>query len=154
MLSAKVFATRTSSSPFRTTRHFKILGSLWRSKATQAALQGENDALRDSAKIQDHGEVRPFEDIPGPENSLKNMINFYRRSEGFTKGYKNMQLLFEEYGPILKHRFIEEAVVHTADPNNIEKVYRAEGEYPRRPVLDSWIEYRKRRNYFPGILLL
>ncbi|XP_068714951.1 cytochrome P450 27C1-like [Montipora foliosa] len=154
MLSAKVFATRTSSSPFKTTRHFKSLGALWRSKATQAALQEENDALRYSAKIQDHGEVRPFEDIPGPEKSVKNMINFYRRSEGFTKGHKHTQLLFEEYGPIVKHTFMGETAVHIIDPDNVEKVFRAEGEYPRRPALDFWMEYRKRGNNFPGIAVV
>ncbi|XP_068713686.1 cytochrome P450 27C1-like [Montipora foliosa] len=154
MFSIKVFATRTCRDPFKTTRHFKSLGALWRSKTTHAAFQEENDALRDSAKIQDHGEVRPFEDIPGPEKSLKNMIDFYRRSEGFTKVYKHMQLLFEEYGPILKHTFMGEGVVHIIEPDNIEKVFRAEGEYPRRPVLDFWMEYRKRGNNFPGIAVL
>ncbi|XP_068714941.1 cytochrome P450 27C1-like [Montipora foliosa] len=154
MLSIKVFATRTCSNPFKAVRYFKRLGSLWRSKATQAAFQEGNDALRDSPKIQDHVEARPFEDIPGPEKSLKNMINFYLQSEGFTKGHKIMQQLFEEYGPTLKHTFMGNVVVHTIDPDNMEKIYRAEGEHPRRPVFDFWVEYRKRRNYFPGILLL
>jgi len=45
-------------------------------------------------------------------------------------------------------------MVHITDPDDFEKVFRAEGKFPRRPPVDIWVEHRKRRNYFPGIILL
>ncbi|XP_067047709.1 cytochrome P450 27C1-like isoform X1 [Acropora muricata] len=157
MPSAKVSWVGVGRNPFRITQNFKNLGSLclWRSKSTQAASQEANFDLGDSTEIEDYGEVRPFDDIPGPKRSLQNLIAFYRRSEGLTKSYKNSEALFKEYGPIFKSNFTEDMVmVHILDPDDYKRVFRAEGKYPRRPLLDFWVEHRKRRNYFPGLVLL
>ena len=157
MLSAKVWMVALGRNPFRITQDFKCLGSLclWRSKSAQAASQEANFDLGDSKEVEDRGEVRPFDDIPGPKRSLQNLIAFYRRSEGFTKNYKNSQAFFNEYGPIFKSNLTEDMLlVHILDPDDYKKVFRAEGKYPERPLLDFWVEHRKRRNYFPGILLL
>ena len=157
MLSAKICAVGVGRNPFRITQNFKSLGSLclWCSKSTQAASQEVNFDLGDSTEIEDHGEVRPFDDIPGPKRSLQNLIAFYRRSEGLTKTYKNSQALFKEYGPIFKSNFTEDMlIVHILDPDDYKKVFRAEGKYPQRPPLDFWVEHRKRRNYFRGLVHL
>ncbi|XP_067023575.1 cytochrome P450 27C1-like [Acropora muricata] len=45
-------------------------------------------------------------------------------------------------------------MVHILDPDDYKKVFRAEGKYPQRPLLDFWVEHRKRKNYFPGLVLL
>ena len=157
MPSAKVSLVGVGRNPFRITQNFKSLGSLclWRSKSTQAASQEANFDLGDSTEIEGYGGVRPFDDIPGPKRSLQNLIAFYRRSEGLTKSYKNSEALFKEYGPIFKSNLTEDMVmVHIFDPDDYKKVFRAEGKYPRRPLLDFWVEHRKRRNYFPGLVLL
>ena len=114
-----------------------------------------NEALRDSAKIEiKDGGVRPFEDIPGPKKTFKSMVDFYRQSEGLHKGYKPTESWFAKYGPIFKQNLFGPYWVHVIDPNDIEKVFRAEGKYPRRFEIDVWLEHRKRRNYFPGVVLL
>ena len=157
MLSAKICAIVVGRNPFRITQNVKSLGSLclWCSKSTHAASQEANFDLGDSTEIGDHGEVRPFEDIPGPKRSLRNVIAFYRRSEGLRKNFRNTQALFEEHGPIFKSNLTGDMLmVHILDPDDYKKVFRAEGKYPRRLLLDFWVEHRKRRNYFPGILLL
>lgn len=93
--------------------------------------------------------VRPFEDIPGP-NSLQYMLEFHRVSEGFTKGYRLLDIFFAKYGPIFKENVLVQGsqTVHVTDPDDFERIFRAEGKYPQRPPIDIWVEYRKRRNYF------
>ena len=140
------------------TRHLKPSANFWRSQKTQAADLDSDEIFRDSAKgpkaeIED-GRVRPFEDIPGPKKSLKSIVEFYVKTEGLTKAYKQNQRFFAKYGAIYKDNMLGQTFVHTMDPNDFEKVFRAEGKYPRRPLVEVWKEHRKRRNYFPGLLLL
>ena len=136
-------------------QHFKPLAVFWRSQKTEAAPLERNETFRDSAKeTAEDGGVRPFEDMPGPKKSFKSIVNLYRKSEGLTKGYKLNQSFFAKYGPIFKENMLGFNAVHITDPDDYERVFRAEGKYPRRPLVDAWVQHRKRRNYFPGILLL
>ena len=140
------------------TQHFKPSATFWRSQKTQAVqleAKAKETLIRDSAKaeIEDSG-VRPFEDIPGPKKNFKSIVEFYVKNEGLTKAYKHNQRLFAKYGAIYKDNMLGPIMVNTMDPNDFEKVFRAEGKYPRRPLVEVWKEHRKRRNYFPGLLLL
>ncbi|XP_078343625.1 cytochrome P450 10-like [Oculina patagonica] len=139
-------------------QHLKPLAAFVRFQKTKASpLESEpGHENNDSAKPDpENNFVRPFEDIPGPERNLKTIAEFYVKSERFTKGYKMWDDLFEKYGPIFKeHMLFPFPSVHLLDPDDHEKVLRAEGKYPSRPIVDFWLEHRKRRNYFPGILLL
>ena len=102
----------------------------------------------------EHAEVRSFEEIPGPKRTVASMFEMYRKSHGFTKLYKVTEDFFNEYGPIFKENILGSLMVHVRDPSDIEKVFRAEGKYPERFIIDAWAEHRKRRNYFPGIVNL
>ena len=133
-------------------QHFKPLAAFWRSQKTEAAPLERNETFGDS--ISQDGGGRPFEDMPGPKKSLKSIVNFYRKSEGLTKTYKLNQSLFAKYGPIFKENMLGFNAVHIMDPDDFERVFRAEGKYPRRPFPDAWAEYRKRRNYIRSILIL
>lgn len=84
------------------------------------------------------------------------MYDLCTKTERFTKGFKVTERLFEELGPVYKERLIlsPSTSVHVIEPEDIEKVFRAEGKYPRRLVIDVWLEYRKRRNYFPGLAVV
>ena len=137
-------------------KHFIPLTAFWRSQKTEASAMEQNESLRESAKteIERDCEVKPFDDVPGPKRSLKSMVEFYAKSEGLTKGYKLNQRMFAEYGPIFKENTLGQTMVHVMDPDDFEKVFRAEGKYPRRPVIDVWVEHRKRRKFFPGVILL
>ena len=132
-------------------QNLKPLVVVWRSQKTQAITPESSEDLADSAKVHD---VRPFEDIPGPKLGLKVMVDFYGRTEGFTKVYKLNDILFGEYGPIYQQNMIfGMPAVHVIDPEDFKKVFRAEGKYPRRPPVDVWNEYRKRRNLTTGVFL-
>ncbi|XP_073228382.1 1,25-dihydroxyvitamin D(3) 24-hydroxylase, mitochondrial-like [Porites lutea] len=122
------------------TQYLKLLLLHWRSRSTDSRL---------------FDGVRAFEDIPEP-NGWKLMHDLFTKTERFAKGYKLFERLFEELGPIYKESVLlsPKTTVHVIEPEDIEKVFRAEGKYPRRLQLDIWFEYRKRRNYFPGLILL
>ena len=130
MLSAKICGIVVGRNPFRITQNVKSLGSLclWCSKSTHAASQEANFDLGDSTEIGDHGEVRPFEDIPGPKRSLRNVIAFYRRSEGLRKNFRNTQALFEEHGPIFKSNLTGNILmVHILDQMITRKYFELKG---------------------------
>lgn len=122
------------------TQYLKLLSLHWRSQSTESRL---------------FDGVRAFEDIPEP-NGWKLMYDLFTKTERFAKGYKLFERLFEELGPIYKESVLlsPKTTAHVIEPEDIEKVFRAEGKYPRRLQLDIWLEYRKRRNYFPGLILL
>ena len=140
---------------FPAAQHFKPLAAFWRSQKTEAAQLERNETFRDSAKteIKDGG-VLSFEDIPGPPKTFKTMVDFYRKSERLSKFYKVNESWFAKYGPVFKENFFDRYWVHITDADDIEKVLRAEGKYPRRLELDVWLEHRKRRNYFLGVVNL
>ena len=136
------------------TQNLKPLVAVWRSQKTQTiTLESREDSGDTAKRGNDVHEVRPFEEIPGPKSGWKVMVDFYRKSEGFTKGYKLTDILFAEHGPIYKENMIlGKPAVHVIDPEDFEKVFRAEGKYPRRSPVDVWVEHRKRRNMFLGVV--
>ena len=116
------------------------------------------ESLAGSAKVENEQGHRgkgakPFEDIPGPKAGFRTFMKFYKVTEGFTKGYKMVDRLFAEYGPIYKQYLFGIPLVHVVDPNDVERVFRADGKYPMRPPMLAWIEHRKRRDHFPGVFL-
>ena len=130
-------------------QHFKPLAAFWRSQKTEAAPLERNETFRK------HGGVRPFVDIPGPPKTIKATVDLYRKTERLSKVYKQNESWFAKYGPIFKENLLGNRYwVHVIDADDIEKVIRAEGKYPRRLELDVWLEHRKRRNYFPGLVIL
>lgn len=126
----------------------KPFNSLLRFQKTEAVSDRSGD--QESAT-----QGKPFQDIPGRPKNFKSFVEFYWKSERFTKGYKMLDELFQTYGPIFKEfAFLGTYSVHLIDPVDQEKALRAEGKYPTRVMIDFWLEHRQRRNYFPGILLL
>ena len=155
-----MFSVSMTSTPrrnlFPAVQHLKPLATFWRSQKTQGAPLERNESYGDSAKtdVEGGGRVRPFEDIPGPKKNFRSIVEFYRKTKGLRRFYKMNQSLFAEHGPIFKNNILGQTMVHITDPDDFEKVFRAEGKFPRRPPVDIWVEHRKRRNYFPGIILL
>ena len=82
------------------------------------------------------------------------MYDLCTKTERFTKAYKVTERLFHDLGPVYKEdlMFRPTMTVHVKDPDDFEKVFRAEGKYPRRLIFDFMVEHRKRRNLWPGII--
>lgn len=134
-----------------------ISATFWRTQTTtpaRAQLE-ERDPFHDSAISEvSPSQVRAFEDMPGPKRSVMSFVEYYRKSESLTKGYKLSEALFAKYGPIYKENYNGETQVHISDPDDFETLLRADGKYPPRQLVQFWLEHRVRRNYFPGILQL
>ena len=125
-----------------------------RSQNTAAALPKTDGTVSRNRDVRDIAAVRPFEEIPGPRKSLSSIVEFYRKTKGFTKPYKIHDVMFAKYGPIYKEELLGRPMVHLMDPNDFEKVFRAEGKYPKRPNLfDHMTEHRRRRIGNSGIFL-
>lgn len=137
-------------------QHLKPLAVFLRFQKTKAIPPEDESHAHDSGKSETENiSVRPLEDIPGPRRNLRSFAEIFVKSERFTKPYKMSDLLFERYGPIFKEDlFLGSPTLHLIDPDDHEKVLRAEGKYPSRPIIDFWLEHRQRRNYFAGIVLL
>ena len=140
------------------TQTFKLLAGFWRSQKTEVTPLQTQDSAK--PELLDH-DVRPYDEIPQPKKMafLEAIVGFYqayKMTEGFTKTYKITSLMYGMLGPIYKELFAmgipSRRMIHIMDPNDFEKVFRAEGGYPRRPPIDIWIEYRTRRNRVPGIM--
>ena len=125
-------------------QYLKPLTLFWRSQRTEAK-QIESPETFDG--------VRSFEEIPEPK-SWKFMYDLCTKTEGFTKAYKITERLFHDLGPVYKEdlMFRPTMTVHVKDPDDFEKVFRAEGKYPRRLIFDFMVDHRKRRNLWPGII--
>ena len=140
----------------RPSQYFKTVSAVvLRSQNTAAALPKTDETVsRTERDVGDSAPVRPFEEIPGPGKSFWSIVEFYRKTKGFTKPYKMHDVMFAKYGPIYKEELLGRPTVHLMDPNDFEKVFRAEGKYPKRPNLfDHMTEHRRRRTGNPGIFL-
>lgn len=135
-------------------QYFKTVSAVvLRSQNTAAALPKTDETSR-KRDVGDSAAVRPFEEIPGPGKSFWSIVEFYRKTKGFTKPYKMHDVMFAKYGPIYKEELLGRPTVHLMDPNDFGKVFRAEGKYPKRPNLfDHMTEHRRRRTGNPGIFL-
>ena len=123
-----------------------------RPQNTAAALPKTDETVSRKCDVGNSATVRPFEEIPGPGKSLWSFVEFYRKTKGFTKPYKIHDVMFAKYGPIYKEELLRRPTVHLMDPTDFEKVFRAEGKYPKRPNLfDHMTEHQRRRTGNPGI---
>lgn len=68
----------------------------------------------------------PLRDMPGPP-VLANLARYTR--EGFRNHHTVIEKLFEQYGPTFQFAMPGKKVVYVCDPDDVERVFRAEG-YP------------------------
>ena len=68
----------------------------------------------------------PLRDMPGPP-VLANLARYAR--EGFRNHHTIIEKLFEQYGPTFQFAMPGKKVVYVCDPDDVERVFRAEG-YP------------------------
>ncbi|CAH3047023.1 unnamed protein product [Porites lobata] len=140
---ARNIAFRRNLLDFTKPFHKPFLTLFWRSQRTEAK-QKESPETFDG--------VRSFDEIPEP-NRWKFMYDLCTKTGDFAKAYKLTERLFHELGPLYKENLMlwPIAAVHVQDLDDFEKVFRAEGKYPRRLIFDFLVEHRKRGNHFPGI---
>ena len=43
--------------------------------------------------------------------------------------------------------------LYICDVNAVEKIFRTEGKYPQRMLIDSWVKWREEKGHDKGILI-
>ncbi|XP_072049592.1 1,25-dihydroxyvitamin D(3) 24-hydroxylase, mitochondrial-like [Amphiura filiformis] len=102
--------------------------------------------------------TQPFNEIPIPGGHEKGLMGILAplyhawRGKAFTKPHEYLFSCAKECGPIFRQNTLMGWVVNISDADGIEKVFRAVGKYPNRPMVKSWIEHRHDRNFALGII--
>ena len=78
---------------------------------------------------------KPYKDIPGPKGYPFIGTTLDYRNDKYT--FSNvMKKRFDKYGPIYREKIFpglaEQVII--CDPSDVETVFRADGEWPNRPV--------------------
>ncbi|KAM9096097.1 cytochrome P450 11B1, mitochondrial [Sarcophilus harrisii] len=132
----------------------QLLQTLWwrlggcRGLTTRAV----QESLRESEPLL--GSVRPFEAIPQSQsNPWTKMLRIWKDN-----GYENLHLEtqknFQKLGPIYRDKMGTLSTVHIIMPQDVEKVMKAEGQFPQRNQMIPWLKHRQSRKLKYGIFLL
>lgn len=114
-----------------------------------------SDPLSDRGGSGDGAPLKSFQEIPGPWK-----MPLVQLSPEVLKGdpFKSVQMvkgLQEKYGSIYKVTFspFMSEFVAIFDPEDVSKVYRNDGKYPKRFPFDVWLEVRKKLGVPTGLFL-
>ena len=102
---------------------------------------------------QEKSTVLPFSAVPRPKGFplIGNAEDYRRKNGGTEKLVFTHQRYFNQLGPIFLESLFGRTMLHLMDPVDFEKVYRCEGKYPNRPLVDPWVAYRDQRNFHRGL---
>lgn len=94
---------------------------------------------------EEYAVAKPFSQVPGPSalNMMWNMLAPGGKYRGC--GLKQLQqLISSEYGKVVKFpgMFGRDPIVMLYDANEVEKVFRNEGQWPDRKSFDFFLEFR------------
>ncbi|GBM21968.1 Cytochrome P450 302a1, mitochondrial [Araneus ventricosus] len=125
-----------------------IWRSFWNAVITRSGeSQGQNDV------------VKSFEEMPGPR-PLPFIGNLWRYfpiigNYSLERLHRTYQTFYEEFGPIVREKvFGERTLVHVFHPDDMMKVYKADGNMPKRMSHRALEKYRRERPHLysgPGL---
>lgn len=98
--------------------------------------------------------AKPFSAVPGPKGlpflgRIFDLPIFGKEKEVDEKLIAG----FANYGPIFKISIGLFSVVHICDVDEVEKLYRQEGKYPRRVTIEHWRHWRDTHGQSRGVLI-
>ncbi|XP_061814186.2 cytochrome P450 11C1 isoform X1 [Nerophis lumbriciformis] len=97
--------------------------------------------------------VRSFQEIPHTGRSgWINLVQVWRE-DGFRLLHKRMERTFQNLGPIYREKLGTQSSVNIMLPGDVAQLYRSEGPYPRRMILQPWATHRETRQHSKGIFL-
>lgn len=126
-------------------------------RTNRIVYQSTAEALSDVQKNDEDEflKAKPFHQIPGPKglpfvgpvyDLLKN-DRYYQK-----KMHRYFQMNSEKYGPIFKIKVGKFSLVCIHKPEDMVKVFQAEGKYPSRGLSEPWAVYREQRKKSNGLL--
>ncbi|KAJ8417244.1 hypothetical protein AAFF_G00284710 [Aldrovandia affinis] len=109
--------------------------------------------VRQGANSDSSQGIRPFHEIPGLwKNGVTNLYSFWRQ-DGFRNIHHIMLQNFNTFGPIYREKIGNYESVNIINPEDAAILFKAEGHYPKRLMVEAWISYRDYRNRKYGVLL-
>ena len=104
-----------------------------------------------------NNEPKPFKEMPVPKGYPLIGTALDYAGKNMLKLHVVMRKRYDTYGPIYREKMFpgmpEQVVIF--DPDDVEKVYRADGEWPNRPEGgEVFMKIRKEAGLLPGILQL
>ncbi|XP_019856590.1 PREDICTED: probable cytochrome P450 12c1, mitochondrial [Amphimedon queenslandica] len=96
--------------------------------------------------------MKPFTALPSPAGSLP-IIGHLRLLKDVTSFSKFVTKHIQNLGPIFKMNFIGQSMVYVADPSAVEKVFRNEGHYPTRSLIDKNVDWIMQRRNEPSLFI-
>ncbi|XP_053323533.1 cytochrome P450 11B, mitochondrial-like [Spea bombifrons] len=105
-----------------------------------------------------HAEVAPqtlpLSAIPSTGRSAwLNLFHFWRRNQ-FQRMHHVMEENFQRLGPIYRERLGSHSSVNILLPQDVARLFQAEGVFPRRMRIEAWAAHRDLRNHKCGVFLL
>ncbi|KAM8811115.1 cytochrome P450 11B, mitochondrial-like [Eudromia elegans] len=97
---------------------------------------------------------RPFEAIPrGGRHRWLQLLRVWRAG-GLPRFHLLMQSNFQRLGPIYRETLGTYDCVNVLLPQDAERLFQAEGAFPRRMGVEAWSAHRQLRNHKCGVFLL
>ena len=122
---------------------------------SQPAEQGSNSVDHDAQRPK--APPRPYKDMPGPKGYpfIGSALDY--AGKNMDKMHVVLRNRYDKYGPIYREKLFpgmpEQVVIF--DPDDVETVFRADGEWPNRPEGgEVFKKVRKEAGLDPGILQL
>ena len=100
--------------------------------------------------------MKSLDEIPGPKGLpfIGTTLDYYRNG-GVSRFHEIDVQRKETYGPIYREKLggIDSVVIF--DPEDVERVFRYEGKYPRREsALPIWKKYKEEKQQKEGVFSL
>ncbi|KAL3868739.1 hypothetical protein ACJMK2_041508 [Sinanodonta woodiana] len=99
--------------------------------------------------------IKSFDHVPGPKGlPVVGTLFDYFKKDGlrFSKMFDAYRQRAIEHGPIYKEKIATISTVVISDPNEYQKVIRAEGKYPIRREMEPMAHYRRKNGYELGLV--
>ncbi|XP_030042869.1 cholesterol side-chain cleavage enzyme, mitochondrial [Microcaecilia unicolor] len=97
--------------------------------------------------------VKSFDEIPGNwKNRWLNLYHFWRR-DGFHNIHNLMVENYQKYGPIYRENIGYYESINIIQPVDAAALFKVEGMFPERLLVQPWLAYREYRKKKKGVLL-
>ncbi|KAM8966322.1 cytochrome P450 11B, mitochondrial-like [Pelodytes ibericus] len=105
-------------------------------------------------EVSPRSQTLPYKAIPSTGHSAwLNLFKFWRGNQ-FQQMHHVMESNFQRLGPIYRQNLGTHSSVNILLPQDVARLFQAEGVFPRRMRIESWAMHREIRNHKCGVFLL
>ena len=99
--------------------------------------------------------IKPFKDLPGPKRIASLWDIFKNKRYYLHRSHELFTYYSKQYGSIFKCRIGAVDLVYVSKPEDVAKVFQAEGQYANRGQMlaSPWVIYREQSKKPKGVLI-